>query len=45
MKNTYYTVNHPIDFVVTWLDSSDKVWQKDTCSTYDWFYGNIESII
>ena len=29
MKNTDYTVNHPIDFVVTWLDSSDKLWQKE----------------
>lgn len=45
MKNSYPSVIYPIDFVVTWLDSSDKVWQKDTCSTYDCFYGNIESII
>ena len=29
MKYSNYTVIHPIDFVVTWLDSSDKIWQKE----------------
>ena len=29
MKKSYHIVNHPIDFVVTWLDSSDEVWQKE----------------
>ena len=29
MKKSYHIVNHPIDFVVTWLDSSDEIWQKE----------------